>query len=101
CGETNLESLAFACCYCNRYQGPNLSGVDPDSRKITALFHPRRDTWREHFSWDGSRLVGRTATGRATIQTLRLNRADAVSVRQLLIREGLLAGINRENCFLL
>ena len=87
-GETNLANLAFACCYCNRYKGPNLSGVDPDTRKITPLFHPRRDVWADHFAWDGARLVGRTATGRATIQTLRLNRADAVSVRQLLMREG-------------
>ncbi|PYI84478.1 MAG: restriction endonuclease, partial [Verrucomicrobia bacterium] len=87
-GKTNLENLAFACCYCNRYKGPNLSGVDPESRKITPLFHPRRDEWREHFAWNGARLAGRTATGRATIQTLRVNRADAVAVRQILMREG-------------
>jgi hypothetical protein len=29
-----------------------------------------------------------TPTGRATIQALRLNRADAVAVRDLLMREG-------------
>ena len=50
--------------------------------------HLRRDVWTEHFAWEGARLTGRTAVGRATIQTLRLNRVDAVSVRQLLMREG-------------
>lgn len=87
-GRAEAENLALACCYCNRYKGPNLSGIDPDSKEITPLFHPRRDVWREHFLWDGARLAGRTATGRATMQTLRLNREDAVAVRLLLMQEG-------------
>ena len=86
-GRTDLENLAFACCYCNRYKGPNLSGVDPDSQEVARLFQPRRDAWWEHFAWDGARLAGKTATGRVTIQTLRLNRSDAVAVRELLMRE--------------
>lgn len=88
-GPTTPENLALACCFCNRYKGPNLSGVDPDNRQITPLFHPRQDIWQEHFGWDGAHLIGRTGVGRATIQTLRFNRADAVAVRQLLMQEGI------------
>lgn len=87
-GQTVLENLALACCFCNRYKGPNLSGIDPVSSQVVRLFHPRQDVWKEHFSWSGPLIVGKTPTGRATIQALRFNRLDAISVRQLLIREG-------------
>jgi hypothetical protein len=87
-GVTELENLALACCFCNRYKGPNLAAVDPVSNRIVRLFNPRRNVWADHFVWDGAHLVGRTAIGRATIQALQLNRADAVAVRQLLMREG-------------
>jgi hypothetical protein len=29
------------------------------------LFHPRRNSWDEHFHWEGPVLVGNTPTGRA------------------------------------
>jgi hypothetical protein len=88
-GETTPDNLAFACCYCNRYKGPNLSSVDPASSQVVSLFHPRQDEWKTHFLWNGPVLIGKTPTGRATIQALRLNRSDAVAVRQLLMEEGL------------
>ncbi len=88
-GKTELGNLALACCFCNRYKGPNLSGFDPVSGAITPLFHPRRDTWGAHFRWNGAHLVGKTPSARATIQALRLNRSDALAVRELLFQEGL------------
>lgn len=82
------SNLALACCFCNRHKGPNLSGLDPDSNEVVWLYHPREMVWAEHFEWQGAKLRGRTAIGRATVQTLRLNRPDAVAVRHLLMREG-------------
>lgn len=87
-GETSLDNLALACCHCNRYKGPNLSSVDPISHQVVQLFHPRQDKWENHFSWNGPVLAGKTPTGRATIQALRMNRSDAIAVRQLLMQEG-------------
>ena len=87
-GRRSLENLALACCFCNRFKGPNLSGVDAASGRVVPLFHPRLDIWIEHFEWSESRLVGRTPNARATIQALRLNRPDAIAVRQILMREG-------------
>ncbi len=87
-GPTQLENLALACAFCNRFKGPNLSGVDPQTQRIELLFHPRRERWADHFHWNGAMLIGRTPSGRATIQTLRLNRTDAIAVRELLRREG-------------
>ena len=87
-GRRVLENLALACCFCNAYKGPNLSGVDPLSGKIVRLFNPRRHAWPAHFAWNGPVLMGNTATARATIQALHLNRSDAIALRQFLMRVG-------------
>jgi hypothetical protein len=39
------ENLALACCYCNRYKGPNLAGIDPQYGNIVSLFH--RGSWKQ------------------------------------------------------
>jgi hypothetical protein len=44
--------------------------------------------WFRHFRWDGPRLVGRTAVGRATVAVLDMNDEDRVELRQSLIDEG-------------
>ena len=38
-GLATGDNLALACARCNRYKGPNLSGIDPDSGKLTRLFN--------------------------------------------------------------
>jgi hypothetical protein len=63
--------------------------MDISTYKIITLFNPRRHKWGRHFRWDGPRLVGRTAIGRATIATLRINLALRVAHRQELIDEGI------------
>ena len=87
-GRTTLDNLALSCFFCNTFKGPNVAGVDPQTRKITRLFHPRHDRWRDHFRWNGAILEGRTAVGRTTIHVLRINRQDAITVRQSLLEEG-------------
>lgn len=91
-GMTVTENLAWACCYCNRFKGPNLSGVDPLAKRVVELYHPRLAPWAEHFEWDGAELIGKTPAGRATIQVLAINRPDAVAVRRLLIEGGVFHG---------
>ena len=87
-GPTHPTNLAWACCSCNRYKGPNLSGIDPPTGTVVELFHPRHAIWADHFEWNGPELVGKTATGRATVRVLSINRSDAVAVRHLLMQEG-------------
>ena len=57
-GKTELENLALACFHCNNHKGPNIAGLDPDTRALTRIFDPRHDSWKEHFTWDGVYLVG-------------------------------------------
>ena len=87
-GRTTSDNLALSCFFCNTFKGPNLAGVDPKTRKITRLFHPRHDLWHNHFRWDGPLLEGRTAIGRTTIEVLRINREDPMAVRESLLEEG-------------
>ncbi|PYS47515.1 MAG: restriction endonuclease [Acidobacteria bacterium] len=88
-GLTSEDNLAFACARCNRYKGPNLSGIDPESGTITHLFNPRIDNWSEHFFWNEARLAARTAIGRATLVVLHINHPDAVNQRAALLKEGI------------
>jgi len=87
-GTDARANLALACHHCNFHKGPNLSGIDPVTRRIVKLFHPRRHVWPYHFVWAGARLIGRTAIGRATIAVLQMNDPDAFKDRQALIAEG-------------
>src|ERR1700722_17991224 len=72
-GQTVSENLALSCFRCNSHKGPNIAGIDPQSGRVSRLFHPRRDRWTNHFVWNGAMLVGRTAIGRTTIDVLWMN----------------------------
>jgi len=87
-GLTRAGNLCLACFACNHHKGPNVSGVDPKSRKSVPLFHPRRHRWRRHFRWDGPVLVGLTSNGRATVIVLEINLDYRVGFRHRLIVEG-------------
>src|SRR5947209_8546129 len=88
-GPTIASNLALTCWYCNSFKGSDIAGLDPQTRKLTRLFHPRRHKWNWHFRYDGPILIGRTAIGRTTIQVLQINCEDAVTLRESLIAEGL------------
>jgi hypothetical protein len=78
-GPTRASNLALACFLCNSYKGPNLAGIDPETKRITRLFHPRRHKWARHFRWNGPLLEGRTPIGRATIAVLKINLPERVA----------------------
>jgi hypothetical protein len=87
-GLTTLDKLAYCCLHCNAFKGPNIAGVSQATGDIVRLFHPRKDLWNEHFTWDGSRLLSSTAIGRVTIAVLAINAPYRLEVRQMLIAEG-------------
>lgn len=81
-GKTTLANLALACPGCNLHKADRTSAKDALSGEMVPLFHPRKDVWNEHFDWSGTRVEGKSATGRATVTLLQLNRP-----RRLLIRK--------------
>lgn len=88
-GKTLRSNLAWCCLRCNLYKGPNISGIDPQGPPGTPvrLFHPRRHKWSTHFRWAGASLIGKTAIGRATIQTLNINHPDRIKLREALMED--------------
>ncbi|MBE9032414.1 HNH endonuclease [filamentous cyanobacterium LEGE 11480] len=89
-GVTIAENLAFACHGCNQYKHNRAKGVDVSSNREVPLYHPRLMNWETHFAWseDTTHVVGKTPTGRVTVQLLKMNRAGAVNLRRVLNMSG-------------
>jgi hypothetical protein len=87
-GETALANLAYACFRCNRFKGPDIATIDPQTAALVPLFNPRADRWVDHFSLDGAVIVARTAIGRGTALLLRFNDEQRVALRAELLRQG-------------
>ncbi len=86
--DDSLENLALACPDCNRHKGPNLTTIDPQTRLIVRLFHPRQDVWDAHFEYRAAIIVGHTLVGEATIRLLQMNTVERVEMRAELHASG-------------
>ena len=80
-GLTTPENLTLACVSCSLRKGARQSALDPATRRLVRLFHPRLQRWKVHFRFNGFRVTGRTATGRATADALKLNRLVMLTIR--------------------
>ncbi|MEM7126544.1 MAG: HNH endonuclease signature motif containing protein [Chloroflexota bacterium] len=89
-GETVLENLCYACGGCNGHKYIKTEGIDPVSKLIIPLYHPRDQNWNDHFSWsnDYLHIIGLTPTGRATVAALKMNRQPLVNIRTLFVMAG-------------
>jgi hypothetical protein len=81
-GADSLDNLCLACPSCNLHKSNLTTATDPESGQRVPLFRPGSMRWAEHFDWVGFRLVGRTASGRATIELLDLNSERRVRIRE-------------------
>lgn len=80
-GTDNDDNLCLACPKCNAYKGENIAAIDPLTGDAAKLYHPRQQSWDEHFKLnDDTRIIGLTSEGRTTIVVLRIN--DEERVRQ-------------------
>lgn len=88
-GSDDPDNLAASCYRCNEFKGARTHTTDPANRELVPLFNPRKQVWREHFSWanGGTHIVGLTAIGRATVVALRLNNEYVVEARTLWIAQ--------------
>lgn len=85
-GETVSSNLCYACLDCNRNKGSDFGSFDPETDEVVLLYHPRQDTWSDHFQLDGARIIAKTAKGRVTEFVLKLNAAKRLSNRELLVK---------------
>ncbi|MBL7797326.1 MAG: HNH endonuclease [Saprospiraceae bacterium] len=86
-GLSTLDNLAYSCQGCNGHKFTATEAIDPVTKVMTSLYHPRNDFWESHFEWsaDALSIIGITPTGRATVERLQLNRPNLVNLRKALL----------------
>lgn len=89
-GSDDLENLAYACTLCNRLKWQRTAAPDPVTKSLAPIFNPRTQNWQDHFRWsdDFLEIIGISATGRATVSALSLNRAKLVFYRREMFEIG-------------
>jgi HNH endonuclease len=89
-GADDADNLGLACELCNQSKWKQTEAIDPETQSIVPLFHPRFQVWQDHFEWvaDGTRILGLTPEGRATVGALKLNNPLAVRVRSNWVQAG-------------
>lgn len=87
-GTTEVDNLAFACPFCNRNKGSDVGTILPETGEYVRFFHPRLDSWSDHFFLEEGVIHAVTPVGHATVNILRFNEPQTVEDRRLLIRIG-------------
>lgn len=90
-GSSELSNLALSCQGCNNHKYTRVEGYDAVSGDTVPLFNPRIHAWHEHFVWSATtyEILGITASGRVTVDALRLNRQELQNLRTLLYSAGM------------
>ncbi|MGH8058079.1 MAG: HNH endonuclease [Candidatus Entotheonellia bacterium] len=81
-GHAPLDNLAWACPSGNLHKANRVESVGLDTGNPVPLCNPRVDNWHAHVPWDGSRVVGQTPIGRATVAALDLNHPRRIQIRE-------------------
>ena len=89
-GMDDVANLCWCCWWCNVFKGSQVTASDSRTGVVVPLFNPRQDPWETHFRWSrsGVRILGRTATGRATVEALRMNDPDRMATRRFWVKYG-------------
>jgi len=82
-GSSDLENLCYACAACNGYKQAKTSAIDPLSKTLVHLFHPRKHVWEENFAWsdDTLRIIGLTPVGSVGAHNLVPSRVSSTTGR--------------------
>ncbi len=87
-GSSDLENLALACVFCNRYKGSDIASLKPETGELIRFYNPRIDRWRDHFRLNKTIIEPLTGIGEATVRILQMNHADQILEREVLGRHG-------------
>jgi HNH endonuclease len=87
-GSSELENLALACVFCNRYKGSDIASLSAETGELVRFYNPRTMRWNEHFRLSGVIIESLTEIGEATLRILQMNHEDQILERQVLHRRG-------------
>jgi hypothetical protein len=84
------ENLWLSCRLCNEAKGIQTEAIDPLTKNTVPLFNPRTQNWPDQFAWneEGIYMIGKSASGRATIEALSLNTEFRIRARKLWVEVG-------------
>jgi len=84
-GLDDTDNFCLACYKCNGYKSSDVGGFDPATRDLTRLYHPREQTWEDHFRLEADMtIIGITPAGRTTVRVLRMNDDAQLEHRRML-----------------
>lgn len=86
-GTSDIENLAYACVFCNRFKGSDIGSIILETQEFTRFYNPRRDRWADHFQLTDAMLAPITSIGKVTARILGFNDSDRLLERQLLIAQ--------------
>jgi hypothetical protein len=91
-GATSFDNLALQCPNGSLHKADKTTAVDPQTGQSSALFHPLKQAWQEHFRLepDGA-CTGLTVAGRATVAALGMNALIPRFARACQMKLGLLS----------
>ena len=78
-GISDESNCCLACHWCNLNKGSDIA--TRVEGQLVPLFHPRTQTWAEHFSRQSDLIVGLTPIGRGTVRLLDMNDEDRRQIR--------------------
>ena len=92
-GPTVADNLALACVTCSLRKAARTNAIDSTTGEDTVLFSPRTHLWNDHFEFTEIWSIhGQTPMGRATVDTLGMNRRAIILIRQELVLLGRFPG---------
>ena len=83
-GPTDSNNLALACFSCNRRKGSDLGSLS-GAGELVRFFNPRRDVWKDHFRFEGERIVPLTDIGLVTERLFGFNDPERLLERRHLL----------------
>jgi HNH endonuclease len=84
-GASLKENLWLACRECNAHKAAKTEAIDNLTGKTVKLFNPRHQIWHEHFEFseNNTQIIGKTACGRATVESLQMNNFYQTTARSI------------------
>jgi len=85
-GSDSPDNLALAGASCSLRKGARSFFISPESGAKIPLFRLRKQQWDPHFFWQGILLNGRAKTGRASVESLKMNRSLILAIHNEEVR---------------
>lgn len=82
-GSNEAENLAYACVFCNRYKGSDIGSIIWETKEFVRFYHPRWDSWHEHFEQKDDFIHPLTPIGIVTAKILGFNEPNRLLERQI------------------